>query len=215
MNIILGNKIKGIRKKRGLSQAQLASLTVSSYQLVSKWERGKVQPSYKKLIKICEALEIPVAELTGKTEIEEISDPGSYTYLPVYNVRGEAGPGEEIEEEKIIDALAFKKSWINNELHAQRSDLFLIYMRGDSMEPTLHANDIILIDRRETGISREGIYVLRVDNSLLVKRLQRQLDGSIDVISDNLLYKPMKLNLNSPVNDLQIIGRVVWMGRRM
>lgn len=137
-----------------------------------------------------------------------------YVGLPVYDLRAAAGHGKLVEREEIIDVLKFKRSWIELELHANPTDLALLHVDGDSMEPVLHPGDTILIDRRDTGPNRDAIYVMRIDDALLVKRLQRLPGGQLRVMSDNARYEPFLLKMEQ-LESVVIVGRVVWAGRRM
>lgn len=137
-----------------------------------------------------------------------------YVSLPLYDLRAAAGGGAVVEGEQVIDVLKFKREWISAELRLNQKDLCLIYVEGDSMEPELRAGDIILIDRRDTGPNRDAIYVMRIDDALLVKRLQRLPGGQLRVTSDNPRYDPFLLK-NEELENVVIVGRVVWAGRRM
>lgn len=84
------------------------------------------------------------------------------------------------------------------------------------MEPTLRPGDVILVDHREaTKQPRDGIYVVRMDDSLLVKRLQRLPGGQVKVTIDNTAYEPFMINMTQRDGEFDIVGRVVWCGRRM
>jgi len=145
---------------------------------------------------------------------QQLSD--EYALVPLYDVRAAAGHGAVVEDEQVTDSLAFKRQWIHQELNANPNDLYLIYVDGESMEPTLRPGDIILVDRRSAqSVPRDGIYVLRMDGSLLVKRLQRLPGRQVKVTSDNTAYEPYTLGLDDTSDDLAIIGRVVWAGRRL
>lgn len=131
-------------------------------------------------------------------------------------MRAAAGNGAVVEHETPDDALVFKEQWVRVELGARPQDLYLIRVAGDSMEPTLRSGDVILVDRRATRPDREGVYILRMNGMLLVKRLQALPGGKVRVISDNAAFSSFDL----PTGDLEggdmvIIGRVVWTGRRM
>ena len=142
---------------------------------------------------------------------------GDYCYIPLYDVRAAAGGGAVVDREQIVDFLSFKSEWIRVQLHAAPQDLYLIHVEGESMEPTLRPGDVILVDHRAAGsLPRDGIYVLRMDDTLLVKRLQRLPGGVIEVTSDNPAYKPFSINTQTMAQEnMDIIGRVVWCGRRM
>lgn len=140
-----------------------------------------------------------------------------YVAIPLYNgVRAAAGGGAIVEHETPDDALVFKEEWVRIELGARPQDLYLIRVAGDSMEPTLRSGDVILVDRRATRPDREGVYILRMNEMLLVKRLQALPGGVVRVISDNTAFLPFEIKAADVGGDeLAIIGRVVWTGRRM
>jgi phage repressor protein C with HTH and peptisase S24 domain len=154
------------------------------------------------------------AKRLGAARVEQPR--AGYVYLPLYDVRAGAGAGTIVDGEPVVDALAFKEEWIRQELRTTPEDLRLIYVSGDSMEPDLRAGDIILIDHTDTHASREGIYVLRLDDALLVKQLQRLPGGMLRVISRNSAYEPFTIPLKQleEPNGFAIIGRVVWACRR-
>lgn len=91
----------------------------------------------------------------------------------------------------------------------------MIRVAGDSMEPTLHDGDDILVDRND-GASRlrEGIYVLRVEDVLIVKRLTpgSELGDQLVIRSDNPVY-PVWDDYDAAT--MRLIGRVLWAGRRI
>lgn len=139
-----------------------------------------------------------------------------YVYIPLYDVRAAAGRGSVVEDERMVDVLAFKEDWIRQELRATPDQLRLIFVEGDSMEPDLRAGDIVLLDHTDTTARREGVYVIRMDGALLVKQVQRLPGGVVKIMSRNPAYEPFSL----PVSKLEepdgfaIIGRVVWACRR-
>lgn len=71
MNI--SNRLKTLRKKRGLTQKELAALVAGGldYTYIGKIERGDQLPSLKILMKIGEALNVPVAYFLEEEETAE------------------------------------------------------------------------------------------------------------------------------------------------
>lgn len=137
-----------------------------------------------------------------------------YVLLPLYGIQGSAGTGRLVEGEEVEDHLAFKREWITRELRARPEQLLLIYVHGESMVPTLNPGDVILMERYDQSRVSDGIYAIRMGNALLVKRLQFLPNGEMLVTSDNPAYKPFQVKLHDGSEDIQIIGRVVWAGRR-
>src|SRR3546814_7977080 len=80
------------------------------------------------------------------------------------------------------------------------------------MSPTLSHGDEIMVDHSDSvGRLRDGIYVLRLDDVLLVKRIaMRPRRGEFSILSDNSLY-PSWSNIDPAL--VAIVGRVVWAGR--
>src|SRR3546814_3221150 len=104
--------------------------------------------------------------------------------------------------------------WLRRMALGNPRDLSVIRVTGDSMFPTLSDGDEILVDASDAaGRLRDGIYVLRVDGAIMVKRLAVNPAGhDFTVTSDNPAYPPWTgLDLNA----VTVIGRVVWMGRRI
>lgn len=141
-----------------------------------------------------------------------------YVYLPLYEQSaGAANSGRLVSAEHPVTALAFREDWIRHELRAAPDQLRLIYVEGDSMEPDLRAGDIILVDVSASSPQREGIYVVRMDDALLVKHVQRLPGGVVKLTSRNPIYEPVLLPLPSfePGGAHSIVGRVVWVCRRL
>ncbi len=137
-----------------------------------------------------------------------------YVLLPLYGVQGSAGEGRHVGEEVVEDLLAFKRDWITRELRSSPDDLSLIYVQGESMVPTLNPGDVILVERNQNYTISDGIYVIRMGDALLVKRLQFLPESELNVSSDNPSYQPFRVRLREEMEDFGIIGRVLWAGRR-
>jgi len=144
-----------------------------------------------------------------------LDNPGDFLFFPRYNMEVSAGPGAEIENEDVLDHLAFKTEWIKSDLKGSNRDFFLIHVRGESMEPTLRAGDLIMVDRRESSFMYDAIYVFRSQGSILVKRIQILPSGEVSVISDNPAYETLRINPADPHEGFEVIGRVVWYSRQI
>ena len=135
-----------------------------------------------------------------------------FVFIPHYGVQAAAGQGYLVEEETPRFSVAFRRYWIENYITRDIQKLSVISVRGDSMAGVLNDGDTILINHSHT-VPRDGLYVLRINNNLLVKRLQLMPAGMINVISANEAYPTFEINLNNMTDDVAIIGRVEWFGR--
>lgn len=133
-----------------------------------------------------------------------------YAYIPLYDARCSAGHGAWNEGTKVLAQLAFtvyslRKQGLNP------SRLSAIRVDGDSMVGLLEDGDTVLIDHGRNQLEAEAVYVIRLDDHLYAKRLQRMFDGSIRIISENKAYGELVVP-RSQLEDLEIVGRVVWAG---
>jgi phage repressor protein C with HTH and peptisase S24 domain len=80
-----------------------------------------------------------------------------------------------------------------------------INVTGDSMEPTFSYNDVVFVNRVKTDLARGGIFTIRTEAGLFIKRVQKRLDGRVDIISDNPVYATQTLHQN----EIEVIGKVV------
>ncbi len=130
------------------------------------------------------------------------------------DVRAAAGAGALDGDERGQPHIAFDPLWLKRVARGRPEDLSIIRVAGDSMLPTLGDGDDILVDRGDgAGRLRDGVYALRLDGGLVVKRMKvDRAAGRVMVISDNPAYPPRP---PEPTAALDIIGRVVWTGRRI
>jgi hypothetical protein len=129
--------------------------------------------------------------------------------VPRLALGASAGPGAVAADEMADDRLRFSQRWLRT-LGLDPAHLSVIEVTGDSMEPSLRDGDEILVDRSARAW-RDGIHVVRIDDVLLVKRLEQGPAGTIRVISDNPAY-PTTERARA---DVVIIGRVAWKGGRI
>lgn len=130
------------------------------------------------------------------------------------SIGASAGGGSFAEEERDAGHLAFDRRWLRKLGSGDLAKLRFIRVQGDSMVPTLSDGDDIMVDEADAAERlRDGIYVLRVEGTLLVKRLApNPSDQSITIKSDNAAYPAWT---GCDPASLTIIGRVVWAGRKV
>ncbi len=124
------------------------------------------------------------------------------------DVAASAGAGADALDGRPLAELGFADAWLRRLKPVGRLDrLSLIEVAGTSMQPTLAPGDEILVDLDDT-MRRDGVFVLRIDGTLIVKRLVRD-GGRLRVVSDNPDAG------SPPQQGYLVIGRVLWAGRRL
>lgn len=196
--------VDSIKEKLGVAEDKdLADLLGMGASAVSNWRTsGKLSAPAERLAR-------QILHERGYNE----KTPSGFTLIPLYDVQASAGGGALVGEEQVIDQLAFKEDWIRHVLRVNPKDLALISTTGDSMEPTLHPGDIIMLDRSVRSITNNAVYAIQVNGTLMVKRIQRMVDGRVIIRSDNVIYEAETIS-SDLVEGLKIVGRVVWAGRQ-
>jgi phage repressor protein C with HTH and peptisase S24 domain len=129
--------------------------------------------------------------------------------VPRLDLGASAGPGAVVGGEGAFDAFRFSRRWLA-EQGLESAQLSAIRVEGDSMEPLLNDGDEILVDRSPLPF-RDGIYVVRMGETLMVKRVANAGPGRVALLSQNLAYPPVEV----AAEEMAIIGRVVWKGGRV
>ncbi|HEX8655693.1 MAG TPA: S24 family peptidase [Allosphingosinicella sp.] len=149
--------------------------------------------------------------LGGRPRAADAAD--ALVRVPRLEIGASAGPGALAGDESARGHIAFDPAWLRR-VTSDAKYLSLIQVEGDSMAPTLADSDEILVDRGDTAERlRDGIYVLRFDDALMVKRIVRNPFGAtVSIRSDNEAY-PSWPDCDPAM--VAIVGRVLWVGRRL
>ena len=138
---------------------------------------------------------------------EDAIPPGARP-VDVVELAAAAGGGAEAADERVAGRIWFARAWLDSRgLDATRCAV--IGVRGDSMNPTLPEGCSILVDRSRTRRRPGRIYVVRVDDSLVVKRAAREASRWL-LASDN--DAPGYAPIPWPA-DAETIGEVRWMAQ--
>lgn len=110
--------------------------------------------------------------------------------------------------------IGFARDWLERLTDAPPERLGLVRVEGDSMAPTLNDGDDLLVDRSDGDDRlRDGLYVLRLDDRLLVKRLTlHPIKRRLTVQSDHPAHADWP---DVALEEIAVVGRVIWAGRRM
>ena len=200
---------------RGVSLAALSGFigrnTTYLQQFVRKGSPRKLEENDRR--KLAEFFGVAEFMLGGREENSSVSGrsvrSAAFVEIPRLGLEASAGGGALTSDEQAFDVLRFSARW----LRAQGFDpgrLNAITVAGDSMEPLLRDGDEILVDTTPRPL-RDGVHVVRVGDSLLVKRVQTGIPGKLVLESENPAYRPIEL----PLDEVRIIGRVVWKSGRL
>lgn len=150
--------------------------------------------------------ELKKSQNTGSAEIITGSD---IAYISFYRDIGvSAGHGLDWDSDGQILSFPIPLSFLHSKGIAPENAL-IVKVNGDSMSPTLNDNDLVVIDKN-FSLSLNGIYVIKDNiNGLRVKRLDKDKDGNLKVISDNKNYETQIYSVaEMQDNTITILGKV-------
>ncbi|WP_240915557.1 helix-turn-helix transcriptional regulator [Metapseudomonas otitidis] len=187
-----------------------------SDSLVRKYLGGSL-PGTDNLVLMARAAKVSIAWLAAGEGEKHLggqaansTDDSTYAYVPLYDARCSAGSGAWNERSRVLVSLSFTRYSLRKK-GLMPANLACLRVDGDSMTGLLEDGDTVMIDLHRNTLEGEGVYVVMLDDHLYAKRLQRQFDGSVLIISHNAAYKEMVVPKDR-LSELHIIGRVVWAG---
>ena len=171
-----------------------------------------------------EDVRLRLADLTGE-RTESFLDPQlrslhgsavpSRLAVPLLDVSAAAGGGRIGNDTAGDDtALAFPPMLLRRITSAPTSSLRLITISGDSMAPTLEDGDMVMVDTGRTSPSPPGIFILDDGVGLVAKRVDavpNSFPQQLRLSSDNPAYS----NYQRRIDEVRILGRVVWFARSL
>ena len=228
---MIGERLAKARKAAGMAQVELAVALGGRYDntMISHVEHGRSSLLLDGAVRAAKELGVSLDYLTGLTDDptpaasrnvspavpaeamvgynpDEANDQDGIWNLPVREVSPAAGSGAEVFGEEVVGYVPFRKGWLAyHGIDPEQADV--VQVSGESMEPTLPDGCSILVDRSRRELQPKRIYVLRNEDGLVVKRVDRNREGWW-VISDNPAWLPVMLT-----EDTDIVGQVRWCGR--
>lgn len=163
--------------------------------------------------KLADYFGIPEHQLGGRAGAPGAESDDLIT-IPRYSISASAGAGAFAADEQGAAEVGFSRNFLGRISGSRPQDLSIIRIEGDSMAPTLNDGDDIMVDRSAAQRRlQDGIYVLRRDDTLLVKRVTvNPVTAKLTIASDNAAYATWQ---DCDPAEVNIIGRVIWAGRRL
>jgi phage repressor protein C with HTH and peptisase S24 domain len=210
------NKLGDIMRERHVTQQELAQALGVSRQAISYWIHADRLTS-DTAAKLAAHFQISLGALFGAEESNgeqmirvtgiEPPPPG-YVRVKVFEVFGSCGFGAHNDD--LVKGAVDVAMWFAQSLPGVTAldRLEIISSTGDSMSPTIENKSLVFVDRNQTAI-RDGVFCLRIGDELYIKRIMRNIDGTLTLISDNPLYPPKNID-RADLPQTAIIGRVVY-----
>jgi phage repressor protein C with HTH and peptisase S24 domain len=220
--VIIPDRLIHIMALRGLSQTRLAQDVGVSSSMIGKLARGESRGSTH-LFKIAKALETSPEYLTGLTEdpdvgafvppsAAEVVEKMGLTMIPEIDLHFALGGGSYADGPVSTSLVPYRTDWLQRITRGTPADVFLTRGDGDSMMPTILDDDDVVVNRADRIITKQDrIWALGYGDLVAIKRVRRLASGVFQLLSDNPNVTPIE----AYEEELRVIGRVIWIGRRM
>lgn len=193
-----------VKKGRIFDKDIANALSISSVNFATMKKRNSIP--YSNILDFCALKKISINwMLYGQDPSSLIDSTDKYwiKYFPTISVSAGGGAYDSQEGFEKLDIPDFFVNLIGGNENIKNIEA--INVTGDSMEPTLNNGNIIFIDKSRDDVSKDGIYAFINDNGLFVKRIQKRIDGALDIISDNKEY-PMQV---AKKDEITVLGKVI------
>jgi len=204
-------------KEANLTLREISDLTGITEESISKYSQGRVNhPRGSNMAKLADALDVPVNWLVfgegQATSNYANPDKEGLRGIPLLDF------ADEILSNSLLSSSSFNSLEVDvsylKSLKLENSKLVAKIIETDTMHATLMVNDKVLIDLNQCIPEYSGIYLIRSNGKVSINRIEI-IVGSVavkyNVVSDNHLYS----NYEIEAGDIEVMGRVVWFGRRI
>jgi len=201
-----------ITKLGGITQA--SKKTGLSTSVLSQYSNGKSEPSRRRLISLADAAGVGLAWLaTGQEDTMN----QTLHILPYYGSKLEGGNEPVRQRLTQYSTIPITDLFLQSILGRDSiENLGFFDVHGDCMTPTLSRGEWVIADLSETNVNT-AIYVIESGAETHFRRLQTYLgdkDNYKIMYDNNEMYETEEISKETP-STINIIGRVIWHGRRM
>jgi phage repressor protein C with HTH and peptisase S24 domain len=225
-------RLKVLRRGLDLSLKAFGTPLGVSGQAVHDWETGKTPVSVRVASTIEKAFGVPTdwllkgngpfrfKNLDGQldeqlnelwincvnTVSQHLGDKAPRLDIPLLSAQPCSGAGTTLDDYVGTDGgISFDERWLRKAFSVPPKNLRLLEVDGDSMMPTILPDEWVFVDASPAqGLTKQGVWVLRIGDTLRVKRIEWLGANKGRAVSDNPAYSPIPLGTSTP-----LMGRVV------
>lgn len=219
--VSLGTRLREERERVGLTQSRLSILGEVSQNTQWLFEMDRRPPKADYLSAIAgtgidinyvvtgvrcgRADDVAASALEEQPSAHSAAPPGDdYIAIPIYDLEAAIdSAGRLFDAEAIIRTVYLETAYLADE-GVDPDKVIGARVRGDAMGETLRDGEQVLIDRSQTR--PDGIFLVRIGAELHLRRIQRLVDGSLMLISDNTRYRPEVIKPQD-MREVEVLGR--------
>ena len=162
------NKIKELRKEKGLTLDKLSQITNIAPNTLNQYELGKREPSFEIVKLLADTFNVSIDYMLGRTE-ENKQEKKSSTKIPVLGTIPAGIPIEAVEE--VVDYEEISEDM------ATRGEFFALKVKGDSMSPLINDGDVVIIKKQDDADSGKICVVMINGFDATLKEIKKEENG--------------------------------------
>ena len=220
-----GGRLRWARKRAGYATAKAGARAVKLNEVSYRALENNQHGLSKHATKLSKAFGVSIEWLTegGRIEEDHLPKPGELGTPDVLASYGielvrrvdiayAMGDGSIIADYPEVDFVPFDLQFLRQVSRSTSDKLFIAIGIGDSMEPTLRRDDLVMIDSGQNRLGlNDQVYAVAYAGTGMIKRVRRLAGGRMHLLSDNPSVPP----LEADEEDVHLVGRVVWSARSM
>ena len=200
------------------SQNQLAEAMGTNRAKICKWISG-TSPTTKDFAALADyvgaQIVLPNQSTRDYARFLQVQDMDAFNHTTALR-RGENVPQSVLEyvaQKKHREPGVLFSLDLLEHIGIDAADALLFKAESESMAPVIKSGDLALIDKTKTAIDDGKIYLVYTSDYFLLRRISRDLGGSIILHTDN---NTPPLNVPPESRDqITIMGQVVWVGHKL
>lgn len=220
-----GKRLRFARKRAGFRTAREAAIKAKMGEVSWRAYENDQHGYNKNVVKIAKVVGAPIEwlleggsldEFEGDQEPEPESQalalPEDIELVRRVDISYAMGDGSVIEDYPETDFLPFSLNFLRQFARGTTDRLFIATGHGESMEPTLRRDDLVMIDTSQNRIAfQDQLWALTFCGAGMIKRLRRISATKLLILSDNPAVPPQEAD----EEDIHVVGKVVWVARMM
>lgn len=149
-------------------------------------------------------------QYVSRTDIAA-EEQGEAIAIPMATFKASAGNGNYVTESQELDRYVIDKKELGPAAQAalKKKGMMLIEVEGNSMLPDLRPGERVIVELTESShtIKNDAVYLIRIEDAIMLKALQRRPGNKLVVISRSDTYPNYTIDLDDDP-DLEVIGKV-------
>lgn len=190
------NILRNLRKRDNINQLELARAIGVSRSAIGMYESGKREPDFETMESIADYFNVSMDYLHGKnkTPYSSLSEPTITDNATTFPVIGDIAAGYDFPayEDWTGDTIEIPDTYLKGH---DKSEFFVLRVKGNSMFPMYHDGDKVLILKQSTlNYSGEIGAILYNDDCGTLKKVEyKEGEDWLNLIPINPNYEPVRI----------------------